>query len=290
MNNIRQKTIVAMLLTLLISPLAWAEVRKVTLYPSHAVVTENTKVKIMKDADSSKKVVFILPAEADPESLQTVLVAAKSLKIEQQKYKRIDISANPEADALRRRMKKLRDERISVKAAIEGHDAQIQFWHAQTKAKTKTLTDAVNLSAAIYRNMKKAWQDKLSLQPELERIDKSIKDLQAEIDQTAVTTTPKWEISAILTGRDNGKAELQYTYNLSGCGWQPAKRLNVSYDDKKNIHLREIEIWQSTDQDWRQINLAVTKSEISRESLKSNVCVFDKYDVPAGKRQVLRIN
>lgn len=185
MNNMMQKTIVTMLLTLLITPLAWAEVSDVTPCPSHAVVAEKTKVKILRDADSSKKLVFILPAEADPASLQPVLVAAKSLKIEQQKYKRIDISDNPEADALRRRMKKLREERISVKASIEGHDAQIQFWHAQTKAKTKTLADAVNLSAAIYRNMKKAWQDKLSLQPELERIDKSIKDIQAEIDQTA---------------------------------------------------------------------------------------------------------
>jgi hypothetical protein len=193
MLNIYKKSLIAGLLAILICPhFSWAEARTVNLYPSYGVVTENTMVQILRDADSYKKATFFLPAEVDPKSIQIVLAVEKSLKIKNQHHKNINtVVDTPEADVLHKRMKKLRDERISVRASIEGHDAQIQFWQMQTKAKTKTVADASNLSAAIFKNTKKAWQDKLMLQLELERIDKSIKELQAEIDQTAGNTKLK---------------------------------------------------------------------------------------------------
>jgi hypothetical protein len=193
MLNIYKKSFIAGLLAIIICPhFSWADVSQVNLDPSYDVVTRNTRVQVLRDSDSYRKATFYLPAEVDPKSVQIVLAVDKSLKRKNQNNKNINtVVDTPEADVLHKRMKKLRDERISVRASIEGHDAQIQFWQMQTKAKTKTVADASNLSAAIFKNMKKAWQDKLTLQLELERIDKSIKELQAEIEQTSGNTKLK---------------------------------------------------------------------------------------------------
>lgn len=180
--------ILAILICHLYSP---AEAGDVTLCPSYALGSENSRDKSVQDAGSHRKFAFALPAGADPDSLRTELAAGRPLKSEDRKYRQVNVSDNPEADTLQRRMKKLKDERISLKAAIEGHDAQIQFWQAQTKAKTKTAADASNLAAAIFKNTKKAWQDKLTLQAELETVDRKIKELQKEIDQTAGSTKLK---------------------------------------------------------------------------------------------------
>lgn len=187
-----RKSVSMGILVIMLCPLcSRAEVRNVTLQPSCAPVSEITRVKIVQDAGPCMKATFAIPAEADPDSFRTELAAGKQLNIEDRKYRRVSVSDNPETDTFERRMKKLKDERISVRAAIEGHDAQIQFWQAQTKAKTKTAADASNLAAAIFKNTKKAWQDKLALQAELETIDRKIKELQREIDQTAGSAKTK---------------------------------------------------------------------------------------------------
>jgi hypothetical protein len=78
-----------------------------------------------------------------------------------------------------------KNERKKLRALIRSLDAQIQFWQLQTKAKVKTIADAHNMAAAIGKNIKKAYQDKLSQESELEMLDKQITNLQDDLDRAA---------------------------------------------------------------------------------------------------------
>jgi uncharacterized protein (TIGR02231 family) len=123
------------------------------------------------------------------------------------------------------------------------------------------MTDVYNMSAAIGKNIQKAYQDKLSRETELEKLDKEIKKAQDDIDRAAGTKETAWEVTVILSGSRGPEATLTYTYSLAGCGWHPLYRLEAKPKDRQITFTWEAEIWQSSGQDWNNvsINLATLK-------------------------------
>jgi uncharacterized protein (TIGR02231 family) len=232
--------------------------REVTLFPASAQVVEIAKLKVIPEGNL-KKAVFTLPAQADPESLVTRVNPGGKLRIIDQTWRQIVRLDDDKIKDLRKKIDALKSERNNMQAAIRALETQIQFWQQQTKAKVKTPADAGNFSAAIGKNVKKAFQDKLAQEPVLAKLDKRIKELEEELNQTVGKKDNIWEVTLLLAGSPTAvDASVTYAYNLAGCGWSPLYRLEAKPQDKQILFTWEAEIWQSSGQDWRQVamNLA----------------------------------
>lgn len=264
MKTLMKKCISAITIVIFLHPVSvWSTPREVTFFPDSAYVHEVTKVILQAENKDLRKAVVILPGQADQDSLVASLVHASKMKIEDITWRQVVRQDDAKISHLRKQLEKLKDERKSLQSAIRALDTQVQFWQLQTKAKMKTVADAYNMSAAIGKNVKKSYHDKLSQESELEKLDKQIKDAQDALDRAAGKKETAWEITILLSGSKNGEITLSYSYALSGCGWQPLYRLEAKPKDKKINFTWDAEIWQSSGQDWNNVSikLATLKSQ-----------------------------
>ena len=242
----------------LMSSLCSAAIREVTLFPNSAKIDETLKITAGSPAGKKSEVTITLPPQTDTESLIVTLPSASKLKIDD-----ISIKSSSRVDEnriaqLRGQIKKLKAERKEMEAKVHALDTQILFWQAQTKAKTKTVTDADNLSSAIGRNVRKIYNEKNAVEAEYPKIDKQIKELEERLDQAAGRKESVWEASILFSGPVSGDLLLNYSYTVNGCGWKPLYRLEAVPLSKTVLFSWDAEIWQSTGEDWKGvlINLA----------------------------------
>jgi uncharacterized protein (TIGR02231 family) len=237
--------------------ISWATPREIILFPDSAQIVEVAKLKPESDGRDLMKVVFILPGQADHDSLVTRLNEGSQAKISDQTLRQIINEDIEKISKIRKALDKCKDERKHLQSTIRSLDTQIQFWQLQTKAKVKTITDAHNMASAIGKSIKKAYQDKLIQESELDKLDKRIKSLQDDLDRAAGTKETAWEVTLFLSGSRGSEETINYTYSLAGCGWLPLYRLEAKPQDKQITFSWEAEIWQSSGQDWNNVSISL---------------------------------
>jgi uncharacterized protein (TIGR02231 family) len=212
-------------------------------------------------ANHLKKAIIVLPAQADPDTLVTQIVNTPGAVIEDQSWRQISRVDEDAVKALKKKIAALKEERISIQAAMKALDSQIQLWQMQTKARFKTLADTSNMSVAMTKSIRKAAAERLALEPELEKLDQQIKRLQEELNATGGRKDTVWEVQVLLSGIQGNEAALSYAYNLGGCGWSARYRLEARPLDQA-IHVAwEGEIWQSSGQDWGPVSVRLANRQ-----------------------------
>jgi len=241
-----------------LSSLCTAAIREVTLFPNSAKIDETLKIQANSSAAKKSQAVITLPPQTDTESLIVTLPSASKLKIDDISIKSGNRVDENRIAQLRGQIKKLKADRKEMEAKVHALDTQILFWQAQTKAKTKTVTDADNLSAAIGRNVRKIYNDKNAVEAEYPKIDKQMKELEEQLNQAAGQKESVWEATVLWSGPVSGDVILNYSYTVNGCGWKPLYRLEAVPASKTVLFAWDAEIWQSTGEDWKgaQIHLA----------------------------------
>jgi uncharacterized protein (TIGR02231 family) len=250
---------------LLLPYVAHATVQEVTFFPNSARILETTKVQLQCYDSEKCKANFILSPQADPESLVVSLPFGSRIKIEDLQVKQIQRQDDARIAEIRKQIAKLKEARKELQARLQGLEVQIQFWQMQTKAKTKNITDADNLAAAIGRNIRKASQEKFSVETELEKNDKRGRELQDSLNQAAGKKETAWEATLTFTGPGQNGIVLTYTYNLHGCGWLPLYRIEALPAENRISFFWEAQLWQSSGEDWKQVqvNLATLQPVMS---------------------------
>ena len=186
---------------LLILPrVSWATIKEVTLFPHSAKVEETIKVHFPSASVKKNQVMIVLPPQADPESLIVASSPANRIRIDDIQVKSVTRVDENRIAQLRAQLKKSLNEKREMQARMKALDVQIQFWQAQTKAKTKTIAEADNLSSAIGRNSRKIYSEKNAIETELEKVDKEIKELQDTLNQAAGKSEKAWEVTVTLSG------------------------------------------------------------------------------------------
>jgi len=244
---------------LLITPrVSSATVKEVTLFPNSGKVEETVKVHPPFANANKNQVIIVLPPQTDPESLVVSPPSATRMRIDDIQIKPVTRVNENRIAGLRAQLKKSQSEKREMQAKLKALDVQLQFWQAQTKAKTKTVADADLLVSAIGRGSRKVYSEKYSIETELEKIEKQIKELQDNLTQAAGKVEKAWEVTIALSGIIQKDSVLNYSYTLGGCGWQPLYRLEALPSSNSIIFSWDAEIWQSTGEDWKlaQINLA----------------------------------
>lgn len=248
-----------MFICLLIMPrVSSATVKEVTLFPNSAKVEETIKVSPQFLNANKNQVIIVLPPQTDPESLIVSPPPANRMRIDDIQIKPVTRVDENRIAQLRSQLKKSLNEKKEMQARSQALDVQLQFWQAQTKAKTKTVAQADTLASAIGRNSRKIYSEKNAIETELEKIDKQIKELQDNLNQAAGKIEKAWEATITLSGITQNDSVLNYGYTLGGCGWQPLYRLEALPSSNSINFSWDAEIWQSSGEDWKlaQINLA----------------------------------
>jgi uncharacterized protein (TIGR02231 family) len=240
-------------LILLLPVCSTAAVKEVTLFPNSAKISEITKIH--PQCSDKCRAVITLPPQADPESLVASLPPQSHIKIEDLQAKPIQAQDEARIAELRKQIAGTEGEKKETQAKLEALEAQLLFWQAQTKAKTKTVADSYKLADAIGRNVHKAHQEKFAAETQLEKIEKNLKKLQEELNQAAGRKDTAWEITLTLSGADKNEISLSYTYSLAGCGWLPLYRVEALPADKIVSFSWEADVWQSSGEDWKQVQL-----------------------------------
>ena len=235
-----------------------AAVREVTLFPDSARVEETVKIDLPSAGANKNQVILVLPSQADPESLTVSPSSAPRVKIDDIRIKSIARIDENRIAQLRAQLKKAQNEKKELTARLKALEIQIQFWQAQTKAKTKTVSEADTLAAAIGRSSRKIFSEKNTVEADMENIDKQIKEIQENLDRTAGKSEKAWEATVTLSGAAPRDALLIYSYTLGGCGWQPLYRMEALPSSGNVLFSWDAEIWQSTGKEWKtaQIYLA----------------------------------
>ena len=243
---------------LIVPRVSLATVKEVTLFPNSAKVEETVKVHPQAANANKNQVIVVLPPQADPESLVVSPPSATRVRVDDLQIKPVTRIDENRIAGLRAQLTKSQNEKKEMQAKLKALDVQLQFWQAQTKAKTKTLAEADLLASAIGRNSRKIYSEKNAIETELEKIDKQIKVLQDNLNQAAGTIEKAWEVTIALSGLIQNDSVLNYSYTLGGCGWKPLYRLEAMPFSNSIIFSWDAEIWQSTGEDWKlaQINLA----------------------------------
>ena len=267
----KTQTIISRLLTCFLLAtffpcLALATPKEITIFPQAARVTEITRVRLLPEGKDLRKAVIVLPGTADPASLVASLPPEAKLKVEDQTWRKSPHDEDGVIKELRRQIRQVREERNGLQASLHGLDNQIQFWQQQTKAKAKTTIEAGVIAAAIGKNIKKAYQEKLNLVPEIPRLDKKIKELEEELSLTRGKDDllGVWEVtflfSSVAAGVPANDILLTYGYTLTGCGWQPAYRLDARPARGEILFGQEAEVWQNSGQPWNDVVVQLTTS------------------------------
>lgn len=240
-------------------------VKEVTLFPNAAKVTETAKVHPQCGYNEKCRATLTLPSQADPESLVVSLPGASRTKIDDIQIKAITRQDEAKISELRKQIVKVKNNRNELQAKLQALTIQLQFWQLQTKAKTKTVADADNLSAAIGRNVKRGNQEKFVVETGIEKIDKQLKELQDELNQISGGKETAWEVTVTFSGSKSNEVNLSYNYNLGGCGWLPLYRIEALPAEKKVSFSWEAQLWQSSGEDWKQaqINLATLQPALT---------------------------
>jgi len=231
-----------------------AVVKEVTLFPNSARVMETARLHPQCSGNEKCRASIILPPQSDPASLVVTLPAAGRTKIDDIQLKAVPRRDEAQISELRKQIGKLKNDRQELQAKMQALDVQLQFWQMQTKAKTKTVADADNLSAAIGRNVKKSSSGKFAVAADMEKLDKQLKELQDALDKAAGSKETAWE--AALTFSGSGKEiVLSYNYNLGGCGWLPLYRIEALPAQNRVSFSWEAQLWQSAGEDWKQVQI-----------------------------------
>jgi len=255
-NNYYIHHMLIIVLFLLLPISSMATVKEVTLFPNSTKISETATIN--PQCTKGKCIsVITLPPQADPESLVVSLPPQSRVKIEDARTKPIQVQDDARIAELRKQISGLESEKREKQSKLQALDAQLQFWQAQTKAKTKTVADSYKLADAIGKNVRRDHQEKLTIETHWGKIEKNIKNLQEELNQAAGHKETAWEIILTLSGSNQNEITLSYTYSLAGCGWLPLYRVEALPTDKSVSFSWEAEIWQSSGEDWKQVQLNV---------------------------------
>lgn len=271
------------LLMIIVHPLTAAP-REITLFPEGAHVSEATRVHLTNAGSEARKAIVLLPAGADISTLTVALSQPPAkLKLEDISWRRLDWKESEKGRNLLARMKKMKEEDLEATAQIKALEGQLQFWHAQAKAKAKTPPEAANFSSSLGRNLRWLHREKLAREEQLAALQKRRSALDKESENLEKDKAAMWEVTVQMTGSQAGDVVLHYDYRAGECGWSPSQRIEGDTAAGKIALKKQALIHQDTGIDWKQVKLNIVQDGAARQTF---ACV----DLPAGSVKRLTLN
>lgn len=248
MLDLSRKLVAFAALLLVICPALQAgTITSATVYPQGATVT-------IEDDAAPGTAAVRLPYGSDPDSL-AIKVADERFKIQDVSLAQVPRTGSPEIIRLKDKLQGLDNQRQQAVAALEACEAEQGFWKGALDRNWSSAVDAIKLNDAARLALPRLIRQRQDLKTKIADLEKTIRDVQREIDQLGGDSDRDWSVQIQLIGPKDARTKLALECYVSQCGYEPSYRLNALPAKKQIEFGYEARVWQKTGADWNGVRL-----------------------------------
>lgn len=240
---------------------AHAAIVQVTLHPDSAIVEERVQGQT-SETPAGPALTMLLPRSANPAGLKARAVTP-GLLVAGVSWREVEGPAQARVIELRRRLDAARTAHDGVKAKTEALHGQANFWRGLRMEGAPTPEAAGKLAARLAEGLETALTRQAAARVELEKALKAMHLAQEELDRAQAEDGLAWEVVLTLGGPAQ-RAEVLVTYEVGGCGWTPAWRVEALPGKGQVALTMEAEIVQSSGRTWDAPLRLATVPPVSR--------------------------
>lgn len=244
-----------------------AVVQKVTLFPASARIMEVTAARIIS-RENRQFIELILPAQADPASINISALSEQSATVMDIAWERTDPRDNQRVKELREKIDSLLQEKTSLKISLDSVQKGAAFWEVQLEYKADDLDALKELSGLITSNLQSIYTEIETTRQKLEEVNKNIETLKKELQQITGPQNKNWKVRIFIElPEDKDEINISYNYILNNCGWKSSYRLEAVPRQDKILFTWHASVWQSSGTDWNNVEMTLATLEPQRELL-----------------------
>lgn len=242
------------LLLILISPsMLMAKPIEVLIFPSGAIVTEESAEEVNAGA-----VTLTIPAAADPASLKVSIVGGKAV-LSGLKYQSI-LSPKGNYQELEAQIEVAKDQAQSIEDQRKSKAMALALWSRQVGAEFTTANEVEKLGALILNSSESLYIEHSKLEKEKKAVDKRIRELEKQLSAATGQHQRVWAATVSLKGA--GRTEtLRYSYRVGNTTWSSNYTLNALPAEKNVLWSWTAHVRQQTAVDWENVSLLLATAE-----------------------------
>lgn len=252
-------------LTVLGATSSWASPTEVTVFPDSAMVRGETSSPVIRQ-DNRIFTELILPAQADPETLNISLNNEQPVSVTDMAFERAEPLETHQVAVLKEKLEGLLREKETLQISIKSAEKSAAFWENQAGFQAAQLAEMERISRTIASNLQQIYSGILEIRHELDQVNEDINDLERRIEQITGPESRVWKVRVFVDVPGN-KEELSiaYSYILRNSGWKSFYRLEAWPGDEYVRFTWQAEVWQSSGTDWDEVQLTLATLEPQRE-------------------------
>lgn len=247
-----------------------SKIKDVTVFFDGAQISREAKVNLLK----GKHILTMdkLPAEINPQSIQIVNnLNGEILSVKHELvYPRENSKTKKEYDDKIKQQEILFKE-IDNKIKVYEIEEKILLDNSLlNKKETGTTIAEIKEASVFYRDkLNEIRKNKLKLTIELEQLKETVQDLYKELNQKMVEENKVYSKVTIAVDSKSGiNAKYKINYFVSSAGWTPLYDFRVNKVSEPLNIIYNANIFQSTGEDWKSVNLTLSTSEPSLSNTK----------------------
>ena len=255
------------LLLLIMTAATHAQARpvEVTVFPDKARVHEEAIAPIIRQ-DSRSYAELLLPAQADPDTINISVDNGQQLSISDITREEIIPVDHHQSASLREKLEKLIAKKDSLDISLKSASAEASFWENQAGFQAGQLSAMEETSRAISSNLLQVYTKIHEIRQELEDVNKEIADLKRRIEQITGPENMIWKVTVYLEApADIEKTGIAYNYILENSGWSSFYRLDARPGDEQILFTWNVEVWQGSGTDWDNVHMSLATLEPQRQ-------------------------
>ncbi len=248
------KKLLLVTILLMVSGPAFAIPKEVLIFPSGAIITEETQLKVQAENQAE----LTLPMAADPDSL--VISTAKgdpkiiNLQVDS---KLINQSGYQELES---RLQKTKLELQQVIDNLEIKKLALGYWNTQHTQKLENIEDIQALGKSILTEAGPLKAQVSQLDREKTLLDRQIREMERQLQEKTGNQNRVWKVSVTLD-RFSQTVNATYSYRVQGANWQSLYALNALPQKNAVEWSWRADIAQSTGVDWVDVKLLLATKE-----------------------------
>jgi len=247
-----------------------SKIKDVTVFFDGAQITREAKITVLKG-----KHLFILenlPAEINPQSIQIdnnqkgEIISVKHELVHPNEKTKTVIEYEEKI-----KLQKIKLQEIADEISVYNLEEKILLDNSilNKKDEGSSITELKEASIFYRSKLNEIRQNKLKLSVEMDLLKDNIQDLYLELNKKVSQESKTYSKIAFSFSNETGiNADFRISYFVSSAGWTPLYDFRVNDLNEPLNLVYNANIFQSTGEDWKNINLTLSTNRPSLSNLK----------------------
>ena len=252
-----------------------SKITNVTIFFNGAQITRHSELKAAK----GKHMLLVdqLPQEVNPKSIQVNGVSGcRILSVKHEVINPNENKKSAEETAIEEKIEaeEMKLKEINNKQNVFDLEEKLLIDNSNISKKDDgTTVTNIKEAADFYRSrLNEIRQGKLNLSQDLKDGTKRIQDLNAQLNELTVKKRKAYSrILITLDAEKDTEADMSMTYTISSAGWEPLYDFRVDDIAKPLAIVYNANVYQSSGEDWNNVNVKLSTSNPSLSGEKPNL-------------------